>query len=159
MRAEIEAHEPERDPALAAALRAAYAEAPLSPERGDALRRRIRERALALGSEPAAGSTVAVAEPRRQPRSWKAGRLGAGWRRPVWAVPALLAATVAAVLLLDGRGARTPPPPPPPPAAIGFGSAEQALSAELSDAEFARVVTGQDDPAALLALAVQPPAR
>ena len=38
--------------------------------------------------------------------------------------------------------------------AVGFASAEQALATDMSDAEFARAVTREDNPAALLAIAV-----
>ncbi len=156
MRGDIEMREPERDPVLAAALREAYADAPLDAERAQALRSRIRAQAETLA--PAAHATtldqrrlVGAAEPVYTARPH--------FRRPIWAVPALLAATLAAVLLVHRRERGPVPLPAAPPAAaaVGFGSAEQALSADVSDAEFARVVTREDDPAALLAIAVQAP--
>ncbi len=158
MRGDIEAREPERDPALAAALGEAYATEPLGPERAAALRARIRERAQALRAEP---DRATVQLPwRRAPRRARRS-LWLGFRRPAWAMPALLAATIAAVLLFGrrdrGPGPVAPAQAPAVPSAsrtVGFSSAEQALSADVSDAEFARVLTGEEDPAALLAIAV-----
>ncbi len=154
MRGDIEMREPERDPVLAAALREAYADAPLAAERAQALRSRIRAQAETLA--PPAHATAREQRPlghAAEPVS--TARLH--FRRPVWAVPALLAATLAAVLLVHRHERGPAPLPLAPPAAVGFGSAEQALSADVSDAEFARVVTREDDPAALLAIAVQAP--
>ena len=61
----------------------------------------------------------------------------------------------ATVLLVESRGREQAPAPTSAATAVGFTSAEQALSADVSDAEFVRVVTREDDPAALLAIAVQ----
>ena len=157
MRREIEEREPARDPVLAAALRAAYADAPLAPARAAVLRRRIRARAQALPPEavgaaaptpdvPALGTRPLPARPRLP--------AGLGLRSRIW-VPALLAAALAGVLLVGReRRQRTVPAPPAAIQAVGFASAEQALTANLSDTDFARVVTLEDDPAALLELAV-----
>ncbi len=152
MKSDIEEREPVRDPALAAALREAYADEPLGPERAAALRRAIRQRAETVVAAQS-DHPVAQPEPARRmlsPRS----RRWTGLLRPAWSVPVLLAATLATVLLVSrDRHPPTAPQPPAPPAA-GVASAEQALSADVSDAEFARLVTQEDDPAALLAIAV-----
>ncbi len=157
MRRDIEVREPERDPALATALREAYADVPLGAERAQALRARIR--ALAE-TRPATAQSAPTAAPGVVDVPLAASAHGLRFRRPIWAVPALLAATITAVLLLQ-RGGRAPAPVPAvsPAAAVGFSSAEQALSADVSDAEFARVVTREDDPAALLSIAVAPDRR
>ncbi len=154
MRREIEEREPERDPALAAALLEAYADPPMPRERLDALRARIRAQAETL-SGPA--SAPAAPLPRSAASGWWIGRsrpLAPAARRLVWATPALLAATVAGILLL-GRGGRpiTPAAPAPIPG-VGYSTPEQALTSTVSDAEFARTVADGSDPAALLAIAV-----
>ncbi len=155
MRPDIEMREPERDAALAAALRETYADAPLGTERAQALRARIRaQAALRAGAQ----HSVSAAQLRSVNRPARASARRLRFPRSLWAVPALLAATLAAVLLVQRRE-RVPvsgSAGPPAAAAVGFSSAEQALSADVSDAEFARVVTREDDPAALLALAVEP---
>lgn len=157
MRREIEEREPERDPELAAALLDVYAGAPVADDRADLLRRRIRQRAetwAATASAPA-GAANEMRFPVALPRA-RRSYLALPHRR-VWAVPALLAAMVAGVLLVAPRlrqavstGAQ------PTGQAVGFASAEQALTTDMSDAEFARALTRQDDPAALLAIAVAP---
>lgn len=159
MRHEIEEREPERDAVLASVLREAYADAPLDSERAQALRHRIRERAEALQDAQSRQLTVEQPQQPKSPHVSGTGPRQPRWlrfRRPVWAVPALLAATVATVLLVESRNRQPASSPSPlPSAAVGFTSAEQALSADVSDAEFVRVVTREDDPAALLAIAVE----
>ncbi len=153
MRRTIEAHEPERDPVLAEALRPLYPEATLAPEALQALRARIR---------------AAASEPGREEPSTRRWRRAADqvWRRRRYALPALLAATLAGILLVrEFAGPRPNPVVPAPSTAaavaqgVGFASAEQALEAPLSDADFARVLTRENDPAALLAIAVAPTPR
>ncbi len=151
MRREIEEREPERDPALAAALLQAYADAPVPPQRLEALRARIRERAETLSAVAPARSP----QPAHRPAwSGRARPLAPAVRRLVWAAPALLAATVTGVLLL-GRGGRPGAPVSPAPIpGVGYATPEQALTSTVSDAEFARTVADGSNPAALLAVAV-----
>lgn len=153
MRRDIEEREPERDPALAAALLEAYADPPVPRERLDTLRARLRESAHALAA-------TSVAAPVAAPGGglWARIRmphpLGPAARRFAWATPALLAAAVAGIMLLGRGGRPVPPAAPPPIPGVGYGTPEQALTSTASDAEFARTVTDTDNPAALLAIAV-----
>ncbi len=181
MRWQIEAHEPERDPELEEALRAAYPEATLDDAAARAIRARVRDTLaagpLAPAAPPAAaapgtalpfdlaapGTTLPVdhlapgaAVPLQAARSHRTR----SWARPRYLLPALLAASVAGALLIGREVARRSGTSVPPVSlttqAVGYGSAEQALEANVSDTEFARVVTREDDPAALLAIAVAP---
>ena len=159
MTREIEEREPARDVVLAAALRKAYADAPIGAERLDALRRRIAEQARALQAErrdaPAPADVTGVIDSTRLSASARPSSSPA-WGRRAWAGPVLLAATLAGVLLVSREvRERSSPIPSPALQAVGFTTPEQALSADLSDAEFARVVTRENDPAALLAIAVE----
>lgn len=160
MRREIEEREPERDPELAAALRDVYAGAPVADDRADLLRRRIRQRAetwaaIRTDSTPAGAESKGARFPLAVPRA-RRSYLALPHRR-VWAVPALLAAMVAGILLVAPRLRQAASTRVQPTVrAVGFASAEQALTTDMSDAEFARAVTREDDPAALLAIAVAP---
>lgn len=158
MRREIEEREPERDPELGAALLDVYAASPVAADRADLLRRRIRDRAAAL-SRGGTGSPLGVTASSEMSFPAAAGRVRRSYlarpHRRVWAVPVLLAAMVAGVLLVAPRLRETSSTGAQPAVqAVGFASAEQALATDMSDAEFARAVTREDDPAALLAIAV-----
>jgi hypothetical protein len=162
-----EEQEPTRDAELAALLRDRERAAGEADPDWGALRARIR-----AAAEPVAA--------RHRP----AARRPTTIRRFAWtAGPMLAAATIAAILLL-GHGQRpapvtgpattasstspsvptspstTPAPTSAAPgaaalaASTGYASAEDALLANVSDTEFSRRVTGDDDPAALLRIAV-----
>ena len=142
MRWEIESREPERDPALADALREIPGDAQLSDADFERLRLRIRAGAESIDRSNTYVQSPGPATPARR-----------RFPRPVVALPALLAAALAGILLVRGQG-QPPVPPSPAPVVQAAPTAEQALQVDVSDAEFARLVSGADDPAALLRIAV-----
>lgn len=149
MKDEHDDRDPERDPALAELLIQAYGDEPLGELQAEALRRRVRVRAAAVIAEAPDAFSEAndLARVAGRPSLASPGRT----RRLYWAAPALLAATIAGVLLV---GRHRADPGAPPAGTVGFATAEQALTANVSDADFARTLTRADDPAALLRMAV-----
>jgi hypothetical protein len=125
----------ERDPYLAACLRAAEGDAPMDEVDWDALRGSIRSRA-----------ELPLARLRNRPRP-------ARWRRPLVSLAA--AAAIAAVALVGGL--RHDPSPAPVQAgtvAVAPGvSIEEAMRADLSDQEFGLVASGRTNADALLQIA------
>jgi hypothetical protein len=127
----------ERDPYLAACLRAAEGDAPMDEVDWDALRGSIQARA-----------ELPLARLRSRPRA-------ARWRRPLVSLAA--AAAIAAVALVGGlnRGPSSPAAPvQTSTVAVTPGvSIEEAMRADLSDQEFGLVASGRTNADALLQIA------
>jgi hypothetical protein len=135
MSRELNGEELERDPYLAACLRAAEGDAPMDEVDWDALRGSIQSRA-----------ELPLARLRNRPHH-------ARWRGPLVSLAA--AAALAAVALVGGlRHDAAPTPVQTGTVAMTPGvSIEEAMRADLSDQEFGLVASGRTNADALLQIA------
>ena len=135
MSREMNSEELERDPYLAACLRAAEGDAPMDEVDWAALRESIEARA-----------ELPLARLRK-------ARRPARWHRPVVSLAA--AAALAAIALVGGTHRdSTPPPVQTGTVAVTAGvSIEEAMRSDLSDQEFGLVASGRTNADALLQIA------